>query len=72
MLELSQLPARVKAALLLFAGLAIGAWHSHGIAAGTRPASPQSRLIFETLMLLTMVWTLIWTIRRRAHRSHDD
>ena len=70
--EFSQIPAKMKAALLLVAGLAIGAWHSHGIAAGTRPASPQSRLMLETLILLTMVWTLIWTLRRRKHKSHDD
>ncbi len=72
MLRIRQLPARVKAALLLITGLAIGAWYSYGIATGSRPASPQHRLIFEVMMLLTFVWTLIRTLTRRAHGTHDD
>ena len=72
MLKIRQLPARVKAVLLLITGLAIGAWYSYGIATGSRPAYPQSRLIFDIIMLLTFVWMLIWTLTRRAHGSHDD
>ena len=66
MLKIRQLPARVKAVLLLITGLAIGAYYSYGIATGSRPAYPPPRLIFEIMMLLTFVWTLIWTLERRA------
>ena len=71
MSEIRQLPARMKAALLLITGLAIGAWYSYGIATGSKPASPQHRLIFEIMMLLTFVWMLIWTIRKR-HADEKD
>ena len=72
MLTIRQLPVRVKAVLLLIVGLAIGAWYSYGIATGSRPASSQPRLILEIMMLLTFIWTLIWTLERRPHGSHDD
>jgi len=72
MSENRQPPARVKAVLLLITGLAIGAWYSYGIATGSRLAFPQHRLIFEVMMLLTFVWSLIWTLTRRAHGTHDD
>ena len=72
MSKIRQLPARVKAVLLFITGLAIGAWYAYGIATGSRPASPQHRLIFDIMILLTFVWTLIWTLTRRAHGAHDD
>jgi hypothetical protein len=71
MLKIRQLPARVKAVLLLITGLVVGAWYSYGIATGS-PAYPQPKLIFDIMMLLTFVWTLIWTLMRRAHGAHDD
>ena len=72
MLEIRKLPARVKAALLLITGLAMGAWYSYGIATDSRPTYPQPRLIFDIMILLTFVWTLVWTLARRAHGAHDD
>jgi hypothetical protein len=72
MLTIRQLSDRVKAVLLLIVGLAIGAWYSYGIATGSRPASPPPRLILEIMMLLTFIWTLIWTLERRPNGSHDD
>jgi hypothetical protein len=67
MSEIRQLPARVKAALLLITGLAIGAWYSHGIATGLISDYSQPRLIFEIMILLTFVWMLIWTLARHVH-----
>ena len=48
-------------------GLGVGVWYSYGIATGSIVAYPQPGLIFDILMLLTFVWMLIWTLRRRAH-----
>jgi len=72
MQRIRQLPAKVKAVILLIAGLVIGAWHSYSIATGSRPALPQSKLIFEILMLLTFIWMLIWTLGRRVKEDHDS
>jgi len=72
MQRIRQLPAKVKAVILLIAGLVIGAWHSYSIATGSRPALPQSKLIFEILMLLTLVWTMICTLTRRTNEDHDS
>ena len=72
MLIIRQLPARVKAVLLLIMGLTIGAWYSYGIATGSRPASSETRLMFEIMMLLTFIWTLIWTLERHAHGAHYE
>jgi len=71
MSKIRQLPARVKAVLLLITGLAIGAYYSYGIATGSRPAYPQPRLIFDIMILLTFVWMLIWTLARRAHGASN-
>jgi len=65
--EIRQTPAKIKAVLLLIIGLAIGVWYSYGIATGSIVAAPQPGLIFDILMLLTLVWMLIWTLTRRAH-----
>lgn len=67
MLRLRQLSSRVKAIILLFAGLVLGAWHSCGVATGSSPASLEPRLVFEIMMLLTLVWTMIWTLTRRTN-----
>ena len=61
----------MKAVLLLVTGLVIGAWYSYGIATGSKPASPQPKLIFEIIMLLTFVWMMIWTLARREHEDND-
>jgi hypothetical protein len=71
MQRIHRLSARVKAVLLLVTGLVVGAWHSYGIATGSRPASPEPRLVFEIITLLTLVWMLIWTLVRRANGDKD-
>ncbi len=71
MQRIRQLPTRVKTVLLLVTGLVVGAGHSYGVATGSRPASPEPMLVFEIIMLLTLVWTMIWTIKRREHEDND-
>ena len=69
--KIRQPPAKIKAVLLFIIGLA-GVWYSYGVAAGSIVAYPQPGLIFDILMLLTFTLMLIWTLRRRAHKAHDD
>jgi len=69
MQRIRQLPAKVKAVILLIAGLVIGAWHSYGVATGSSPVSLEPRLVFEIIMLLTLVWTMIWTLTRRTNED---
>jgi len=70
MLRIDQLSTRVKVVLLLSVGLVVGVWISHGLATGSRPAS-EARLVFEVITLLTFIWMLIWTLRRRVKEDHD-
>jgi len=70
MLRIDQLSTRVKVVLLLSVGLVVGVWISYGVATGSRSAS-EARLVFEVITLLTFIWMLIWTLRRRVKEDHD-
>lgn len=48
------------AVVLLILGLVIGTCLGYGIL-----SIPQPGLAFDLMMLLTFVWMLIWTIRKR-------
>lgn len=48
------------AVALLILGLVIGTCLGYGIL-----SIPQPKLAFDLMMLLTFVWMLIWTIRKR-------
>ena len=59
---------KVKLAVaLLILGLVIGTCLGYGIL-----GIPQTRLAFDLMMLLTFVWMLIWTIRKRHANEKDQ
>ena len=53
------------AVALLILGLVIGTCIGYGII-------PQGRLVFDFMMLLTFVWMLIWTIRKRHSNEKNQ
>jgi len=65
MKKMRTLPTRTKAFLLLILGLVVGVWQGYGTAIGSNLVIPQPKLMFDLMMLLTFVWMLIWTIRKR-------
>ena len=54
------------AVALLILGLSIGTCIGYGVL-----RIPQPRLAFDLMMLLTFVWMLIWTIKKRHARARD-
>ena len=49
------------AVALLILGLAIGTCIGYGVL-----SIPQPRFVFDLMMLLTFIWMLIWTIRKKG------
>jgi len=58
--------AKLAVALLIL-GLVIGTCLGYGIL-----SIPQPRFAFDLMMLLTFVWMLIWTIRKRRVNEKDS
>ena len=65
MRQIRRTPSNTKAILLIFIGLATGAWYAYNIATGTVVANYEPNIVLETLFTLTMIYTLIWTIRKQ-------
>ena len=63
--KMHKLPTRTKAFLLLILGLVIGlSWP----AITSNLLISQRKFMFDMMMLLTFISTLIWTIRKRRER----
>jgi len=71
MKKMKTLPTRTKAFLLLISGLVLGVWQGYGTAIGSNFVIPHPKLMFDWMFLLTSVWMLIWTIRKRMGNTGD-
>jgi len=63
--KMGTLPTRTKAVFLLILGLIIGVWQGYGTAIASNLVIPQPKIVLELVMLLTLMYTCVWTIRKR-------
>ena len=67
--KMRTLPTRTKAFLLVISGLVIGVWQGYGTAMGSNLVIPQPKLVLELVLLLTFMYTCVWTIRKRHKKE---
>ena len=63
--KIHTLPTRTKAFFILILGLVSGVWQGYGTAIASNLVIPQPKLIIELVLLLTFMYTCVWTIRKR-------